>query len=57
LDKFLESPRSLHVSFFVPDDKLPCQKSINFYEKAKETKKCLHRDDNDDDDLVEFCQL
>jgi hypothetical protein len=25
--------------------------------KAKETKKCLHRDDDDDDDLVEFCQL
>jgi hypothetical protein len=24
--------------------------------KAKETKKCLHRD-VDDDDLVEFCQL
>jgi hypothetical protein len=24
--------------------------------KAKETKKCRHRDD-DDDDLVEFCQL
>jgi hypothetical protein len=25
--------------------------------KAKETKKCRHRDDDDDDDLVEFCQL
>jgi hypothetical protein len=25
--------------------------------KAKETKKCLYRDVDDDDDLVEFCQL
>jgi hypothetical protein len=27
MDQVLESPRSLHVSFFVPDDKLPCQKT------------------------------
>jgi hypothetical protein len=28
--------------------------TVTFYVKAKETKKCRHRDD---DDLVEFCQL
>jgi hypothetical protein len=53
---FLKTPRSLHVSFFVPDDKLPCQKTLT---KAKETNNCRLRDDDDDDndDLVEFCQL
>jgi hypothetical protein len=25
--------------------------------KAKETKKCRHRYDDDDDDLVDFCHL
>jgi hypothetical protein len=25
MEQVLESPRTLHVSFFVPDDKLPCQ--------------------------------
>jgi hypothetical protein len=43
---------------------VPRQKCIDIYNlqrpedlflKAKETKKCCHRDD--DDDLVEFCQL
>jgi hypothetical protein len=33
--------------------------NLNFciWQKAKETKKCHHRDVVDDDDLVEFCQL
>jgi hypothetical protein len=37
-----------------PTDTRPPTKMADL--KAKETKKCLHRD-VDDDDLVEFCQL
>jgi hypothetical protein len=42
--------------FVFPQAKKNKRLHDDFMVKAKETKKCPYRDD-DDDDLVEFCQL